>query len=540
MAPGDLFDRAAFSLVDSFRAPPGAYYNGREFTAELSRQIIKKVVAGEATSAAITDVGKLYTWGAGNRGQLGLGCAPFAEKSLVDAWDSTTNFDGPQPRPFQSGANQVPAVGRNSRRFVDTDTRINCPPFKRITVPTLVEGLAHTYVDKVVISKDFAVAITHQCGAQNFADSSCLPIRQSDFKAQPILNRVSGRALGSGVEMMLHQAGVETCICGEVYMWGGNDFGQLGQGNYISSFVPTLVSELSSLGIHISDVALGAYHVVALSTQGNVYTWGYNANGQLGTWNTLNQGVPVRVRKREPGFLFVSSIAASAYHSVMVSDRGDIYSFGSNRNGQLGNGQADLEPHPYPEAMQDFQRGRGMRVVCGAYHCLAVSMSLTFYKWGWNAFGQLAQASDEDITLPVELQLPPSIEGFPVLVSCGYAHTIVVLQTGDLTYCGIDRWGRNTCSKQLRFGDSITSDEGGVWWVVRATKGQIIVTGNEALEFDSIGTIQLYRNETDLGIYPYSSVRNMEGYVFSFESVDLAFDTGGLVPDALWKTSLLA
>ena len=95
MAPGDLFDRAAFSLVDSFRAPPGAYYNGREFTAELSRQIIKKVVAGEATSAAITDVGKLYTWGAGNRGQLGLGCAPFAEKSLVDAWDSTTNFDGP-------------------------------------------------------------------------------------------------------------------------------------------------------------------------------------------------------------------------------------------------------------------------------------------------------------------------------------------------------------------------------------------------------------------------------------------------------------
>lgn len=95
------------------------------------------------------------------------------------------------------------------------------------------------------------------------------------------------------------------------------------------------------------------------------------------------------------------------------------------------------------------------------------------------------------------------------------------------------------CSQDVQFTDSITSDEGGVWWVERATRGQIVVRGNEALEFESSGTIQLYRNETDLGVYPYTSVRNMEGYVFSFESVDLAFDTAGFIPDAVWKTDLL-
>ena len=117
----------------------------------------------------------------------------------------------------------------------------------------------------------------------------------------------------------------------------------------------------SDLGIHISDISLGALHVVGLSTLGNIYTWGYNANGQLGTWDTLNRAYPVRVKKREPvscvhtllhrrtqthayifthththtqGMLFVSAVAAGAYHSHAVSDRGDLYSFGSNRNGQ--------------------------------------------------------------------------------------------------------------------------------------------------------------------------------------------------------------
>jgi len=57
---------------------------------------------------------------------------------------------------------------------------------------------------------------------------------------------------------------------------------------------------LSDLGIHISDISLGALHAVGLSTLGNVYTWGYNANGQLGTSDTLNRAYPVRVKKREP------------------------------------------------------------------------------------------------------------------------------------------------------------------------------------------------------------------------------------------------
>ena len=62
--------------------------------------------AGESTSAAITSLGKVYTWGLGTKGQLGLGYAPQSEKALFDAWDDVTNFVDP-PRPGATGANQV-------------------------------------------------------------------------------------------------------------------------------------------------------------------------------------------------------------------------------------------------------------------------------------------------------------------------------------------------------------------------------------------------------------------------------------------------
>uniref|UniRef100_A0A7S0VEC2 RCC1-like domain-containing protein n=1 Tax=Hemiselmis tepida TaxID=464990 RepID=A0A7S0VEC2_9CRYP len=337
---------------------------------------------------------------------------------------------------------------------------------------------------------------------------------------------------------MLGQAGVERCICGQLWVWGDNSHGQLGLGDIESRYTPTLVTSLSDLGIHIVDVALGAFHTVALSLKGNVYAWGYNANGQVGSWDTVSQAYPVRMRRSEPGKLFVSSIAAGSYHTVIVSDRGDVFTFGSNREGQLGIGYADRESHPVPFKI-NMPFLRGLRVVCGAYHCLAVTIDLTIYSWGWGAFGQLGLGGTSNTFLPTVLTLPADVPGFPVEFATGYGHSVMVLQTGDLTFCGVNIWGRNVCQTKVRFSPSVTNDEGGVWWVVSATRGQIIVDGNEALEFGAQGNIQLFKNETDLGVYPYTSVRNLEGYKFAFDSDVLAFPIDPFVADSIANTVLL-
>mmetsp|Transcript_34992 Transcript_34992/g.86044 ORF Transcript_34992/g.86044 Transcript_34992/m.86044 type:complete len:199 (-) Transcript_34992:160-756(-) len=197
-----------------------------------------------------------------------------------------------------------------------------------------------------------------------------------------------------------------------------------------------------------------------------------------------------------------------------------------------------MESHPVATKL-DVPYKRGLRVLCGAYHCIAVSIDLGIYAWGWNKYGQLGLGGTENRYTPTELTLPAGIPGFPVEFATGYAHSIMVLQTGDLTYCGVNVWGKNVCQTRVRFSPFITNDEGGLWWVVSSTKGQIIVDGNEALEFESQGNIRLFRNETDLGVYPYTSVRNLEGYRFAFDSDTLAFPIDPFTADSIANTALL-
>mmetsp|Transcript_26340 Transcript_26340/g.60815 ORF Transcript_26340/g.60815 Transcript_26340/m.60815 type:complete len:447 (+) Transcript_26340:404-1744(+) len=436
------------------------------------------------------------------------------------------------------GARQLPSSGEKSARYVKSDTLIQCRSFGHLSEPALVAGMANTYVDKVVLARTFTVALTGMCSADKFSDGACLPGFTGATKV-PVLGQIHAREDSSGAEEFLFAQGVETCTCGQVWMWGSNERGQLGQGDQKYRPKPILVKGLALLGIHITDIALGEYHVVALSSNGNVYTWGYNGNGQLGTFDTVSRPLPTRVRKAEAGFLYITNIAAGFYHTIMVADRGDMYSCGSNRDGQLGFGLEDKRPHPIPTVMPDAPLLPGVRVTCGSYHCMAITTDLVFYHWGWNAYGQLGDGTLKNIGSPRVLELTSSIPGFPVVVASGYAHSIVVMQTGDLTYCGINRWGKNVCQRRPELPTALTTDTGGVWWIKSVTKGLIVVAGNEALEFEASGNVQLYRNESNLGVFPYTAIQNQEGYTFTFTSIELAFDTLDIPPDAVWSTDLL-
>mmetsp|Transcript_5110 Transcript_5110/g.18347 ORF Transcript_5110/g.18347 Transcript_5110/m.18347 type:complete len:647 (-) Transcript_5110:1354-3294(-) len=534
---GDLFDRPRFILLKSLQNASGALYNGVDFIASMGFQRVLEVFAGASTSGAVTEEGKLFVWGDGSKGQLGAGCAPFPAKTYFAPWDDITNFMDPT---MDSGANQVPNSNPESARYVETNTVFDCYPYKRRLVPQLVEGLANTYISKAAFSKTFAAALTGMCGADRFSGPSCLPTTSiGNFIALPVLGTRSGNAQGSGLEMMLYAAGVQTCRCGEVYMWGDNKYGQLGTGDQTYRYTPTLVTSLSSLGIHISDIALGAFHVVALSSNGNVYTWGYNAQGQLGNGNTISQAYPVRVRKNSPGFLFVDAIAAGAYHSVYVNDIGELFSFGSNRDGQLGIGSADMLAHPEAQLVSSLPPLRGLMIDCGAYHCLAITTTLTFFTWGWNQFGQVGNGNTSSVFEPLNFTLPSSLPGFPIAIATGYSHNVIALQTGDLTYCGINEWGNTVCNRKFNFPTPVTTSTGGIWLVTSATASSIEVIGSDSQEFTSTGSIILYRNETYLGLFSYNAISLIDTNHFAFQNMMQSFPTGEFTPDAVWKTALV-
>jgi alpha-tubulin suppressor-like RCC1 family protein len=115
---------------------------------------------------------------------------------------------------------------------------------------------------------------------------------------------------------------------------GKNDRGQLGNGTNINSNIPVPISLNNKC---IVAIAAGEFHSLALNSSGNVYSWGGNNRGQLGNGTNTNSNVPIKVQGLLTGKRIVA-IAAGAFHSLALDSNMNVYSWGLNTDGQLGDG----------------------------------------------------------------------------------------------------------------------------------------------------------------------------------------------------------
>ncbi len=135
--------------------------------------------------------------------------------------------------------------------------------------------------------------------------------------------------------------------CGEVYAWGWNKFGQIGNGCNYNQLIPIKVKGFNNERVVM--ISCGSFHSMALTECGHVYSWGYNVCGQLGIGNTVNSNEPklVGVIDENKCNVFIEKISCSEFHSLLLSSDGNIYAFGLNKSGQLGNQKEknELSPH---------------------------------------------------------------------------------------------------------------------------------------------------------------------------------------------------
>lgn len=140
---------------------------------------------------------------------------------------------------------------------------------------------------------------------------------------------------------------------GILYTWGDNSKGQLGSGNSASALAystrpdtvagennssKSLSEMLAEKNESISNIAAGRDHTLAVSNQGNLYSWGANTYGQLGVNSRDNRYFPVQVKGYNGGGYLtdVILIGAGAEHSLAVRTDGSVWSWGRNNKGQLG------------------------------------------------------------------------------------------------------------------------------------------------------------------------------------------------------------
>lgn len=211
--------------------------------------------------------------------------------------------------------------------------------------------------------------------------------------------------------------------CGSVYAWGDNEEGQLGIGHNTSQVEPCLIATLH--GKKIVQVSGGIAHTLALTKDGEVYSWGWNNRGQLGLGFFQNTTQPTLVR--ELWAEKIVQISAGASHSLALTENGKVYAWGKNDSGQLGIGyNVNQETPKLVKGLSKVEK-----VCTGGNSFLALIRGGNLYVWGSSIVGQLGLGEDSgDENTP---QLLTALNSEVIIdVSGQLGHFVAIAKSGNV------------------------------------------------------------------------------------------------------------
>ncbi len=233
-------------------------------------------------------------------------------------------------------------------------------------------------------------------------------------KSRPvkIMEKVKSVSLGSA-----HSAAITET--GDLYMWGSNEYGRLGDGTRKDKLTPVKIME------RVKSVSLGGAHSAAITETGDLYMWGGNWSGQLGDGTKKDKLTPVKIMEK------VKSISLGNLYSAAITETGDLYMWGYSSNGQLGNGiMLTIEKTP----VKIMERVKSVSL--GGAHGAAITETGDLYMWGYNGSGQLGDGTEVDKSRPAKIM--EKVKS----VSLGNDHSAVITETGNLYM-----WGYNACGQ---------------------------------------------------------------------------------------------
>ncbi|XP_049295397.1 probable E3 ubiquitin-protein ligase HERC2 [Anopheles funestus] len=329
-----------------------------------------QIAGGEQTLYAVTPDGKLYATGYGAGGRLGVGgtdsvTTPTLVESLqhVMIKKVAVNSGGKHclalssdGEVFSWGEGEDGKLGHGNRDSYDR--------------PKLIESLSGIGVVDIACGSAHSACITIQGHVLTWGKGRYgrLGHGDSEDQLQPKLveallgYRAIDIACGSGDAQTL-------CITDDdnVWSWGDGDYGKLGRGGSDGCKVPMKIESLAGLGV--TKVECGSQFSVALTRSGSVYTWGKGDYHRLGHGNTDHVRRPKKVAALQGKKII--SIATGSLHCVACSDGGEVFTWGDNDEGQLGDGTVTAIQRP--RLVQSLQGKHIVKVICGSAHTLALS-----------------------------------------------------------------------------------------------------------------------------------------------------------------------
>ncbi len=279
-----------------------------------------------------------------------------------------------------------PVIVSGSRIAINTSQTLKARAWKTGSRPSAVRAETYTMVS-VAAGPPIGTGDAAAGGAQSVLatpdgqvftwDRDQIPMRIDDLSGVTAVAAGPSHALAVGQD-------------GEVYAWGANGSGQLGDGTHAKRRRPIRVAGVTNV---VRAVA-GRSHSLALTEDGRVFAWGANARGQLGTGSPKPSGVPTEITSLSN----IVAVDAGHSHSIAVTRTGEVYVWGANEHGQLGDGSQEDRRSPVRIALE-----RVTAVAAGGDHTLALDRDGAVFSWGFGARGQLGTGSITIALVPTRI-----------------------------------------------------------------------------------------------------------------------------------------
>jgi hypothetical protein len=224
---------------------------------------------------------------------------------------------------------------------------------------------------------------------------------------------------------------------GTLWAWGRNDKGQLGDGTILDKSVPTQIGTDSDWQT-VYGSPLGGKGSIALKTNGTLWAWGHNNEGQLGDGTTTDRLIPTQIGT-DTNWEKITSIID---YSLAIKTNGTLWAWGRNFYGQLGIGSNPNNPYiPQDNQHVPVQVGTDTdwaEISAGGFHALALKTSGSLWGWGDNNYYfQLGISALTDQYSPVQVGNDTDW----VSISAGGVHTTAIKSDNSLWVCGWNKLG---------------------------------------------------------------------------------------------------
>ena len=468
----------------------------------ISTETAVFVCAGEAHSACLDSEGRLYTWGTGSYGRLGSGqesdqhvpaviealgkikmmtvsCGAFhtcaislegemyvfggglygklgieSDKNCILPVKVSGNdqVSGSSFTQVACGTFHTVAVneqgmclswgfGGHGRLGNGSSEQVNKPsPVQGGFLKSLVTGSSSRRFASSILQRGDAMAESkRQSGGTDVGAGGAAKADDAFFEDESP-TKIIGIAAGANHSMYM-------TLEGHVYSWGGDEDGQCGQerSDAIGPHIPEQVQAHIG-GLRVIGIACGARHSMCVTARGDVYTWGLGSSGQLGhgSQDSLNRPTLVQLLNGQ----FVVAVDGGEDNSAAVTDDGELFTWGAGEMGKLGQGQMTRMALLPAKVGGELSDKAVKQVSLGLGHTAAIVDQGSLYSWGAGWYGRLGHNDQKNVYVPK--RIASMVFKHFSSVSCGSYHTLAVTKDNQCY-----AWGRG----DERIGSSQTNSQ---------------------------------------------------------------------------------